>query len=63
MSTVYVDLDRTFRGAAGLFNANQMAERPVRQGRNPKTGEPVPIPASKAPKFKPAKPLKDAVKG
>ena len=45
------------------FGSFTVAERPARQGRNPKTGEPIPIPANKAPKFKPAKPLKDAVKG
>lgn len=45
------------------FGAFTVTERVAREGRNPRTGEPVPIPASKAPKFKPAKPLKDAVKG
>ncbi len=44
----------------GTFSA---IERPERTGRNPRTGEPVPIPASKAPKFKPAKVLRGAVQG
>ena len=35
--------------------------RAARQGRNPQTGEPVAVPASKAPSFKPAKALRDAV--
>ncbi|WP_114922464.1 HU family DNA-binding protein [Neisseria elongata] len=39
------------------------AERAARQGRNPKTGETIAIPATRAPKFKPAKGLKDLLKG
>jgi DNA-binding protein HU-beta len=42
----------------GTFSA---ADRPAREGRNPRTGEPVPIPASKAPKFMAAKVLKGAL--
>lgn len=42
----------------GTFSVCARAER---IGRNPKTGEPITVPASKAPKFKPAKGLKDAV--
>ena len=38
-------------------------ERAARQGRNPKTGEMIAIPATRAPKFKPAKGLKDLLKG
>lgn len=33
----------------------------AREGRNPKTGEPVSIPARKAPAFSAAKALKDAI--
>ena len=44
----------------GTFHVAQTAER---QGRNPKTGEPLTIAASKAPKFKAAKAFKDAVNG
>jgi len=36
--------------------------RKARMGRNPKTGEAVKIAAKRAPKFKPAKALKDALK-
>ena len=39
------------------------AERAARQGRNPGTGETIAIPATRAPKFKPAKGLKDLLKG
>ena len=38
-------------------------ERAARRGRNPHTGEPVDIAASKAASFKPAKALRDAVNG
>jgi DNA-binding protein HU-beta len=36
--------------------------RPARQGRNPRTGETIQIPATRTPKFRPAKALKDSVK-
>ena len=39
----------------------EVAERAARQGRNPQTGEPIDIPASKAVKFKAGKALKDAI--
>ena len=35
--------------------------RAARQGRNPRTGEPVAVPASKVPSFKPAEALREAV--
>jgi len=35
--------------------------RAARQGRNPRTGEPVAVSASKVPSFKPAKTLRDAI--
>ena len=38
-----------------------VAERAAREGRNPKTGETMPIAASKTPKFKAGKALKDMV--
>ena len=43
------------------FGTFEVAERAERQGRNPKTGEAMIIAASKAPKFKAGKALKDAV--
>ncbi len=43
------------------FGTFEVAERPAREGRNPRTGEPMPIAASKAPKFKAGKALKDTV--
>lgn len=43
------------------FGKFSVSERAAREGRNPATGETISIPASKAPKFKVAKALKDAV--
>ena len=43
------------------FGTFEVAERAERQGRNPKTGEAITIPASKSPKFKAGKALKDIV--
>ncbi|MCA1959664.1 MAG: HU family DNA-binding protein [Desulfomonile sp.] len=39
-----------------------VVERKARQGVNPRTGKPIKIPSTKAPKFTAAKALKDAVK-
>ncbi|OEZ33270.1 DNA-binding protein HU [Francisella endosymbiont of Amblyomma maculatum] len=44
------------------FGTFQVKERSAREGRNPKTGETIKIPASKVPSFKAGKGLKDAVK-
>lgn len=43
------------------FGTFEVAERAARVGRNPQTGKDMQIPASKAPKFKAGKALKDAV--
>lgn len=43
------------------FGTFEVSERAAREGRNPHTGEPMPIAASKAPKFKAGKALKDAM--
>ena len=43
------------------FGTFEVKKREARMGRNPKTKEPIPIPASKVPAFKPGKALKDAV--
>ena len=43
------------------FGTFEVAERAARTGKNPQTGEAINIPASKAPKFKAGKALKDAV--
>ena len=43
------------------FGTFEVTERAERQGRNPKTGEAITIPASKSPKFKAGRSLKDIV--
>lgn len=43
------------------FGTFEVSERAAREGRNPQTGETMQIAASKAPKFKAGKALKDAV--
>lgn len=43
------------------FGTFEVAERAERTGRNPQTGAEMVIPASKAPKFKAGKVLKDAL--
>ena len=43
------------------FGTFEVAERAARTGKNPQTGEAIKIPASKAPKFKAGKALKDVV--
>lgn len=44
------------------FGTFEVVERAAREGRNPLTGKSLHIEASKAPKFKAGKALKDAVK-
>ena len=43
------------------FGTFKVAARKAREGRNPATGMTIQIPASKLPKFTPAKGLKDAL--
>lgn len=44
------------------FGTFKVSERAARTGRDPRTGNPINIPASKAVRFTPGKTLKDAVK-
>ena len=44
-----------------VFGNFEVSERPAREGRNPRTGETMTIAASKTPKFKPGKALKDEI--
>ena len=43
------------------FGTFGVSDRPARTGRNPRTGDSIKIPASKSPKFKAGKALKDAL--
>lgn len=44
------------------FGTFEVRERAGRTGKNPRTGDPIEIPPTKAPAFKPGKALKDAIK-
>ena len=44
------------------FGSFSVAHRAERVGRNPQTGEEIKIPATKVPKFKPGKELREVVK-
>lgn len=59
VADVLVDGDKVAITGFGTF---EVVERAERQGRNPATGETITIAASKSPKFKTGKALKDAVK-
>ena len=43
------------------FGTFEVSERAARTGKNPQTGAEIKIPASKAPKFKAGKALKDSI--
>lgn len=43
------------------FGTFEVSERAARTGRNPQTGKEMTIPASKSPKFKAGKALKDSI--
>ena len=60
ISDTLVNGDKVDVTGFGKFEAVQRAER---KGRNPQTSEELIIPASIAPKFKPAKALKDKLNG
>ena len=45
------------------FGSFKVKERPERMGRNPRTGEPIQIAASRKPEFRPGAALKKAVAG
>lgn len=43
------------------FGTFEVRDRKEKESKNPRTGEPILVPAKKAPAFKPGKALKDAV--
>ena len=45
------------------FGTFSLSKRKASTGRNPRTGEPMQIPASTSPKFRPGKGLKDSLGG
>ncbi len=67
VEAVFASIARTLvqGGEARLvgFGTFSVVQRKASEGRNPRTGEKIQIPASKQPKFKAGKALKDAVNG
>jgi DNA-binding protein HU-beta len=65
LSAVFDTISDTLKkgGEASVpgFGKFSVGKRAARQGRNPRTGEAIKIKASKTPKFKAGKALKDAV--
>jgi DNA-binding protein HU-beta len=55
-------LKGTGRLALAGFGTFVVAQRKAREGRNPQTGKPIKIAATKVVRFKPGKQLKEAVK-
>jgi DNA-binding protein HU-beta len=56
-------LKRGEKVAISGFGSFETARREAREGRNPRTGEPVRVAASTTVRFKPGKGLKDAMNG
>ena len=67
VDAVFDTITDALKGGDGVqligFGNFSVADRAARQGRNPRTGEAIQIAASKQPKFKAGKALKDAVNG
>ena len=61
VETVSEELTKGEKVSLVGFGTFEVSERPEREGRNPQTGETMKIAASKAPKFKAGKALKDQV--
>ena len=55
------ELKKRWKNPVSRFGTFEVSERAAREGRNPQTGETMTIAASKAPKFKAGKALKDLV--
>jgi len=62
IETMTVNLRKGEKINISGFGIFKVADRKAREGRNPRTGETIHIPASKKLRFTPAKVLKEAVK-
>jgi DNA-binding protein HU-beta len=62
IQTISKTLKKKGRLALAGFGTFLVNQRKAREGRNPQTGKPIKIPATKVVKFKPGKQLKDLVK-
>ena len=67
MDSVFGAITDTLRSGSEVrlagFGSFSVVDRKATSGRNPRTGEAISIPASRQPKFKAGKTLKDAVNG
>jgi len=67
VESVFDQVTKTLQGGDEVrivgFGTFSVSQRAASEGRNPRTGEKIQIPASKQPKFKAGKGLKDAVNG
>lgn len=65
VDSVFSVITKTLRNGDSVtlvgFGTFAVSDRAARTGRNPRTGEAITIPASKSPKFKAGKALKDAL--
>jgi len=60
--TITRELKRGAKISLPGFGTFSVANRKARTGRNPRTGEEIRIPATKTPKFKPGRALKEGVR-
>ena len=65
VDATFRNIEKALRGGDTVrivgFGNFQVAQRKASEGRNPRTGEKVHIPASRVPKFRAGKALKDAI--
>jgi DNA-binding protein HU-beta len=61
LETIAATLNSGDRVAFASFGTFEVVGRAARTGRNPQTGELIQVEASRVPKFRPGKGLKDAV--
>ena len=61
LDTVTASLESGEKVSLVGFGVFDVKEREARMGRNPKTKEEIPIPASRVPQFKAGKALKEAI--
>jgi DNA-binding protein HU-beta len=62
LAAIRDSLKRGRRVTLGGFGTFAVAKRAARNGRNPRTGKIIKIPATRVPRFKPSKSLKTAVR-
>ncbi|MBI2525993.1 MAG: HU family DNA-binding protein [Candidatus Rokubacteria bacterium] len=61
LDTVFESLKKGRRVTLGGFGTFMVSRRAERDGRNPRTGKVIKIPAARVPRFKPSRALKAAV--